>query len=112
MLPTDKPSIDEILQKHAARIEQSIKTTPTDIEKVNFSQSYTKFKEEMAPELTRFEKWCHSLGNIVKLKISKKDEERTRRFLDIAHQEIFWFFPHLFWKFYTWTLGVCCYFSF
>ncbi|OGJ16503.1 hypothetical protein A3K74_00115 [Candidatus Pacearchaeota archaeon RBG_13_33_26] len=88
MLPTDKPSIDEILQKHAARIEQSIKTTPTDIEKVNFSQSYTRFKEEMAPELTRFEKWCNSLGNIVKLKISKKEEEKTKRFLEIAHLEL------------------------
>lgn len=84
---TDRPNIDEILKKHAARIEQSIKTTP-DIEKVNFSQSYAKFKGEMAPELTRYEKWCKSLGSIVKLKISSKDQAKVQRELEIAHLDL------------------------
>ncbi len=86
MEPNEKPNIDEILKKHAARIEQSIKTET--VQNVNFSQSYTKFKEEMAPELSKYEKWCHTLGNIIKLKVSKKDEDKIRRHLEIAHLDL------------------------
>ena len=83
MEPSDRPNIDEILKKHAARIEQSMKTEA--VQDVNFSQSYTKFREEMAPELSRYEIWCHTLGNIIKLKVSKKDEDKIRKHLEIAH---------------------------
>jgi len=86
MIPKGNPTVDEILRKHAAKIEQNIKTS--ELENVNFSQSYTKFKEEMSPELSRYEKWCNSLGNIVKLKVSKKDEEKVRKDLEIAHLDL------------------------
>jgi hypothetical protein len=82
----DKPSVEDILKKHAARIEQSMKTEP--VQDVNFSQSYTKFRKEMAPELSKYEKWCHTLGNVVKLKVSKKDEDKIRRALEIAHLDL------------------------
>ncbi len=82
----DKPSVDDILKKHAARIEQNIKTET--IQNVNFSQSYTKFREEMAPELSKYERWCHTLGNLIKLKVSKKDEDKIRRSLEIAHLDL------------------------
>jgi Flp pilus assembly protein TadB len=88
MPPERKPTIDEILKKHAARIEQRIKTSAADIEKVNYSQSYSQFKEEMSPDLSRFEKWCKTLGNIVKLKVSKKDDEKIRKYLEIAHLDL------------------------
>ncbi len=87
MPPERKPTIDEILKKHAARIECSIKTS-SDIEKVNYSQSYTQFKGEMSPELSRFEKWCKTLGNVIKLKVSKKDDEKIRKYLEIAHLDL------------------------
>ncbi len=86
MVPEKNPRVEEILRKHAARIEQNMKTT--EVENVNFSQSYTKFKEEMSPELSRYEKWCNSFGNIVKLKVSKKDEEKVRKDLEIAHLDL------------------------
>ncbi len=82
----DKPSVDDILKKHAARIEQNIKTET--IQNVNFSQSYMKFREEMAPELSKYERWCHTLGNLIKLKVSKKDEDKIRRSLEIAHLDL------------------------
>jgi Flp pilus assembly protein TadB len=85
MVP-EKPNIEEILRKHAARIERSMKTEA--VENVNFSQSYTKFKDEMAPELTRYERWCRSLGNVIKLKVSKKDEEKFKKLLSVAHLEL------------------------
>jgi Flp pilus assembly protein TadB len=86
MVPEGNPNVDEILRKHAARIEQNIKTTET--ENNNFSQSYTKFKEEMSPELSRYEKWCNAFGNVIKLKVSKKDEEKVKTDLEIAHLDL------------------------
>jgi len=86
MIPEKNLRVEEILKKHAARIEQNMQTTP--VEKVNFSQSYSKFKEEMSPELSRYEKWCNSLGNFIKLKVSKKDEEKVKKDLEIAHLDL------------------------
>ncbi len=83
MASDKKPNVEEILKKHSARIEKTIKSSAT--EKINYSQDYSKFKSEMAPELSRYEKLCHSLGNIIKLKISKKDEDKIRKSLEIAH---------------------------
>jgi Flp pilus assembly protein TadB len=85
-MATEKNTVDDILKRHAARIEQSIRTS--DAGKINLSQSYVKFREEMAPELTRYERLCQTLGNIIKLKVSKKDEEKVRRALEIAHLDL------------------------
>ncbi len=86
-MPEDKkPDIDEILKKHVARIEQNLKTS--DVDTIHFSQDYGKFKEEMASELTRYEKLCHTLGSVIKLKVSKKDEEKVKKALEIAHLEL------------------------
>lgn len=86
MEPPEKLTVDEILKKHAARIEQRIKTDT--IPNTNFSQNYIKFKGEMAPELSKYEKWCHTLGNAIKLKVSKKDEIRIKKYLEIAHLDL------------------------
>jgi hypothetical protein len=42
----------------------------------------------MAPELTRYEKWCHSLGNIIKIKVSQKDAQKVEKDISIAHLNI------------------------
>jgi len=81
-----RPNVRDILRKHSARIEGQIKTS--DIKKVSYSREYVKFKQEMAPDLTRFERWCRSLGNVIRLKISKKDEDKIKRQLEIAHLDI------------------------
>ncbi|MBU2053295.1 MAG: hypothetical protein KJ721_03560 [Nanoarchaeota archaeon] len=78
--------VREILEKHGARIESQIKTNP--VESVNYSREYMMFRDEMAPELSRFERWCGSLGSLVKLNVSKKDEDKIRRNLEIAHLNI------------------------
>jgi hypothetical protein len=62
-----------------------MKSFPKD---TNYSQAYIKFKKEMSPELTRYERWCHSLGNVIKLKVAKKDEDKIRKHLDIAHLDV------------------------
>ena len=86
MEPYRKPNVDEILRKHAARIEGSMRTT--NVDNTNYSRSYSRFKEEMAPELSQYERWCRSLGNIVKLKVAKKDEDKIRKSLEIAHLDL------------------------
>ncbi len=81
----ERPNIDDILRKHSARIETQIKS---EVRNVNYSREYVKFKQEMAPDLTRYERWCNSLGKIIKLKISEKDEKIIKRQIEIAHLEI------------------------
>ncbi len=85
--PPQRPSINDILKKYGNRIENKINTTRVS-GKSGYSQAYSTFKNEMAPAWGRYEKWCHSLGNAIKLNISKKDEARTRKNLDIAHLDV------------------------
>jgi hypothetical protein len=78
--------VKDILRKHGAKIEGQIKTD--SVSSSNWSQSYIKFKEEMAPDLSRYERWCKSLGNVIKLNLSKKDEDKVKRSLEIAHLDV------------------------
>jgi len=84
-IPPTRTNVDEILRKHGARIESQIKTS--NIGNIDYSREYVKFKDEKSPELNRYERWCNSAGNIIKLKISKKDEVKFRKSFEIAHIE-------------------------
>ncbi len=81
-----KQNVEDIFRKYGAKIEGEVKTS--GITKGDYSREYVKFKEEMAPELTKFERWCKSLGAIVKIRISKKEEEKIKKHLEIAHLDI------------------------
>ncbi|MBU4308238.1 MAG: hypothetical protein KJ566_00375 [Nanoarchaeota archaeon] len=86
MQPNKRSNVDEILRKHSARIESQMKGQ--EIDSGDYSESYRKFKAEMAPEFTKYERWCKSLGNVIKLKASAKDEARVKRAIEISHLEI------------------------
>ncbi len=86
MQPYKKLNVKDILQKYGGKIDKQVDTS--NIQNVNYSREYTTFKEEMAPEFSRYEKWCHSLGDVIKLKVSAKDEIKIRRDIEIAHLEI------------------------
>ncbi len=87
-IPPQMPrDVNEILRKYGSKIESQIQTSVQQ-QGSSYSQAYTTFKEEMAPAWSRYEKWCHSLGNIIKLKVAKKDEEKVRRNLGIAHLDV------------------------
>jgi hypothetical protein len=83
----ERPSVDDILRKHGARIEGQMGTINSGI-KNDFSREYTKFKEEMSPDLSRYERWCHTLGSVIKLKVSSKEEAKIRKNISIAHLDI------------------------
>ncbi|MBU2616903.1 MAG: hypothetical protein KKB79_02915, partial [Nanoarchaeota archaeon] len=78
-MPASKKDIDEILRKYGAKIDAQIDTDETHSALADFSSDYQTFKGEMAPEITRYEKWCKSLGSVVKLKISEKDAKGIQR---------------------------------
>ena len=65
-----KMDVDEILRKYGRKLESQIEQAPTE----SYSKEYLTFKKEMAPEISRYERWCQSLGNLVKISLSPKDE--------------------------------------
>ncbi|MGY4884686.1 MAG: hypothetical protein ACP5NZ_03875 [Nanobdellota archaeon] len=81
-----KPTVDEILNKYGSKIEGEIKTT--ELGAVKDSQAYLKFREEAQRELTNYERWCNTLGSIIKMNPSKKDSEKIQRDIEIAHMNI------------------------
>ena len=82
----DKKSVDDILRKYSAKIEGKINST--NVNKKNYSQEYLKFKSEMSPEFSKYERWCHSLGSVIKLNVSKKDEVKMSKDIEAAHLDI------------------------
>jgi len=82
----NKESVDDILKKYGSKIEGKVKNSNVSIK--DFSQSYTKFKNEMTGHYSGYEKWCHTVGNFIKIKPSKTDEEKMRKSLTEAHLDI------------------------
>ena len=72
------PSVDDIIRKYKGKIESQIDTT--DIKTGGYSREYATFKAEMAPQLSRYERLCKSLGNVIKLKVSVKDQEKIKKY--------------------------------
>ncbi len=85
MPPYKKPNVKDILRKYTSKIEGQMGTAKRNM---GYSRQYIKFKEEMAPDLNKYEKWCRSLGNIVKLNISEKDREKIKKQLEISHLDV------------------------
>jgi len=90
-MPTEnkKKDIDEILKEYGSKIESKISTFNSNQDvSSDYSQEYVKFKSEMAPEISKFERWCKSLGSVIKLKISEKDAAKIQRDLEISHLDL------------------------
>lgn len=77
----------DILRKYGSMIEKQMKVSDKDTD-IGYSKSYASFKQEMAPSLSGYEKWCKSLGSVIKLNVAKKDEEKIRQQLSVAHLDI------------------------
>ena len=83
----DKPlSAKEILDKYSSKLGQRINNY--DNFGSDYSREYLIFKKEMAPEFSRYERWCVSLGSMIKLNFSKKDTDKVQKYIDIAHLDI------------------------
>ena len=84
--PYRKPNVDDILRKYGRKLDSQVNTFNSAGK--GYSREYLKFKQEMVPNLSRYERWARSLGNIIKLKISEKDEEKIKKNIEIAHLDI------------------------
>lgn len=77
-------STKEILEKYSKKLESQIGTEKT----ASYSKEYAQFKLEMVPEITGYERWAKSLGNIVSIKVAEKDRLKIQRQIDIAHLDV------------------------
>lgn len=76
----------EILDKYSKKLESQI-DTPKPISQ-NYSQEYLRFKHDMIPEVSRYERWAQSLGNLISLKIAEKDRVKVQKYLTQAHIDV------------------------
>lgn len=81
---------NEIIKKYSKKLESqlSVKDAQGQDDIAGYSGEYQKFRAEMSPELTRYEKWAKSLGNVIKIKVSEKDRVKTQKYLDTAHLDV------------------------
>jgi Flp pilus assembly protein TadB len=78
-------STEEILNKYGSKIEAQMNSLPTE---PTYSQEYVKFKQDMLPQNSRYERWAQTLGNLVKIKVSEKEQYKIEKYLSIAHLEV------------------------
>jgi hypothetical protein len=82
----EKVDAKDILNRYGAKIDKQLNVSKTG--EFNYSQEYENFKTEAGKEFSRYENLCKSLGNIIKLKVSEKDEKKIQRFIEIAHLNV------------------------
>ena len=74
----------DILNKYGAKLEKEVKGyDSSDLKK--FSRSYERFRADMIPEFSSYERWCNSVGNWMKVKVGSKDETRLNKAIATAH---------------------------
>ncbi len=81
-----KSSTEDILRKYEKKIESQLNASPSV--STSASKEYERFKEEMIPTNSRYERWAQSLGNIIKIKIAEKDRIKLQKRLDAAHLRV------------------------
>jgi len=76
------PTTEDILRKYGSKIESEITTDG------NYSKAYREFKQDMLPESSSYQRWCQTLGTLIKLKISAKESLKMQRYIEIAHLDV------------------------
>ena len=77
--------VQDILRKYSRKIGEEITEENVDYSKV--SSEYVQFKNDLMPKLSSYEKWTKNIG-FLKLRLSYKDDQRIRKYLEIAHLEL------------------------
>ncbi len=80
----------DILNKYGRELEGQVKTdiASSNLGEESYSKEFTQFKRDMLPAFSRYERACKTLGNVIKLKLAPKDEEKVGRILKEAHLEV------------------------
>src|SRR3989344_1581140 len=82
-------STKDIIEKYSRKLESEISSDfSSQTQAQAYSQEYSQFKSDMIPELSRYEKWAQSLGNIIKISVSQKDKQKIQSYLDTARLDV------------------------
>ncbi len=82
-------STKDILDKYSKKIEAQISGNEIrGNSDVKVSQEFSQFKQDMMPELSKYEQWVKGLGGFIKIKLAPKDENKIQNQLNIAHLEV------------------------
>jgi len=77
----------EILAKYSKQIGNEMNSEKKqDVSGV--SRDYQKFKSDLLPEFSRYERWVKNFGRIITIKVSAKDDVKIRKQLNVAHLDI------------------------
>jgi hypothetical protein len=82
-----KISTDDILKKYGDKIDKQLNSNAVKSEG-DYSKEYLKFKKDMMPSFSRYEKWAKSLGNLISIKLAEKDKNKIQNNLNIAHLDV------------------------
>ncbi len=79
------PNYDDIVRKYKAKVREEFGETSQAEIKVT-SREYGDFKRELYPSsFTRYEQWCNSAGNILKIKPDQAKAALMQKNLDTCH---------------------------
>ncbi len=77
--------VEDIFKKYGRKLEKEVDSYE---ERQDSSKEYLQFKQDMLPELSRYEKLCKGLGSVINLNVAEKDKKKIQKQLDIAHLNV------------------------
>ena len=88
-MPNKEGDIRKIIEKYERKLNSQINLDSSNYsDSGDISREYVQFKEEMIPQISRYERLCRSVGNMISVKVKESDAQRIQRNLDIAHLEV------------------------
>ena len=77
--------VDDLLKKYSWKLSKEIDTNYVS---GDISKEYLTFKEEMMPQLSKYEKLAKAFGSFMRVRLSEKDAKKIQAKLDMAHLDI------------------------
>ena len=75
-------STKEIIEKYSKKLESKFNS------EIESSADYSQFKRDMLKELSEYERWAKTLGNLIKIKVAEKDRVKIEKHLKTARLEV------------------------
>ncbi len=83
---SNSDDIKRIIEKYERKLGSQIAVDNSQYASSDeISREYSKFKDDMIPQISRYERMCKSVGNAIKINVKQSDAIRIQRELDIAH---------------------------
>jgi Flp pilus assembly protein TadB len=86
-----RPSASDIMKKYSQKLESQLQVEERSVEQGGggrYSGEYEQFLREMRPQLSGYEKWAQSIGNIISIRLAERDRIKIQKYLDDAHVDV------------------------